>query len=125
MASAANVFPSDEETLPRSLFGRPTRRAYRAAVADIVRTVKASERLTNEGLADRIGCHEDTVKNAENEVGSLDPVTLFGIAYEFGEEAIQPVRDLYLCAPAEPLTPKGLLGKAIGVLSRLEKELEG
>jgi hypothetical protein len=31
-------------------------------------------------------------------------VTLLNIAYAFGEEAIEPVRALYLCAPAEPET---------------------
>lgn len=99
MASAANVFPSGEESFPRSLFGRPTRKAYRAAVAQVIREVKARERLTNEALADMIGCHKDTVENAENEVGSLDPVTLLSIAYAYGEASIAPVRELYLCAP--------------------------
>jgi DNA-binding XRE family transcriptional regulator len=63
--------------------------------------VKAVHGLSNEGLADEIGCHKDTVANAEDEVGNLDPVTLLNIAYAFGEEAIEPVRELYLCAPPQ------------------------
>ena len=109
--------------MPRSLFGSPTRSAYRSAIARIIRDLKAIHGLSNERLAERLRCSESTVFNAENENGNLEPVTLLTIAFEFGEEAIQPVRDLYLCAPPEPLTAKGLVSKAIGILSRLEKEM--
>ena len=114
MASTPNVFPLGEERLPRSLFGRPTRKGYRAAVAEIIRLVKARHNLNNEGLADAIGCHKDTVSNAEDEVGNLDPVTLLNIAYAFGEEAIEPVRALYLCAPVETMTALDHLKAAEG-----------
>jgi DNA-binding XRE family transcriptional regulator len=101
---APNVFPLAAESVPmtRSLFGRPTRRAYRAAVAQIIRDVKARHKLSNEALADEIGCHEDTVRNAENENGNLDPVTLLSIAYAFDEEAIDPVRMLTAKPDARP-----------------------
>ena len=106
-----------------SLFGRPTRRGYRSAVAEIVRNVKARHRLSNEDLADVIGCHRDTVENAENEISSLEAVTLLNIAYEFGEDAIEPVRQLYLCAPAEPVTPTDRLDRIEAEARMLRKEL--
>lgn len=120
MSGTSKVFPLGEETLPRSLFGRPTRRGYRAAVAQIIRDVKARHALSNEALADEIGCHKDTVANAEDEVGNLDPVTLLNIAFRFGEEAIRPVRQLYLCAPVDPPTKNGLIRRAVGLLNQAE-----
>src|SRR5690349_4419812 len=122
MASDPKVFPLAEERLPRSLFGRPTRRGYRAAVSQIIRDIKARHKLTNEGLADEIGCHKDTVANAEEEVGNLDPVTLLNIGYAFGEEAIEPVRQLYLCRPAEPLTIEGRIARIRSDLAAIERE---
>ena len=109
MASSANVLreavqSSDRVTMPRSLFGRPLNASYRKAIADIIRDVKAREKLSNERLAEMIGCSEGTVFNAENENGNLDAVTLLNIAYSFGEDAIDPVRSLYLCKPAEAPT---------------------
>jgi transcriptional regulator with XRE-family HTH domain len=90
--------------MPKALFGCPTRAGYRVAVAQTIRELKAKERLSNERLAERLRCSETTIFNAENENGNLDAVTLLTIAFEFGEEAIEPVRRLYLCAPVEELT---------------------
>ncbi len=106
MATAPNVTHDSPETisLPRSLFGKPGTRSYRAAVKQIILDLKARYRLSNDGLGDRIGVEGDTVRNAENEIGSLNAVTLMVIAYEFGEDAIAPVRQLYLCAPTEQAT---------------------
>jgi transcriptional regulator with XRE-family HTH domain len=86
--------------MPRSLFGGPARSAYRSAVSQIIRDLKATNKLSNERLAERLRCSESTIFNAENENGNLDPVTLLMIAWEFSEEAILPVRQLYLCAPS-------------------------
>lgn len=126
--NAASVFSrevqsSEPETMPRSLFGRPTGRSYRAAVAQVIRDVKASKRLTNEALAEAIGCSESTVYNAENEHGDLAAVTLFNIAFAFGEEAIAPVRELYLCGPAEPKTVSDRLDEIQADFNQLRKEL--
>lgn len=99
MASAANVFPTGKETFPRSLFGKPSRRSYRAAIKQIILDLKARRGLSDLELADLIGCHKDTIENAQDEACSLDVVTLLNIAYAFGEETIDPVRQLYLCAP--------------------------
>jgi hypothetical protein len=106
--------------MPRSLFGSPTRAAYRGAVAQIVRDLKATHKLSNERLAERLRCSESTIFNAENENGNLEPVTLLTIAWEFGEEAIQPVRQLYLCAPVDQPTKAGLIRKAVGLLNQAE-----
>lgn len=127
MASSATVLRQERQSseATRSLFGSPTRAAYRAAIAAIVRDLKAIHSLSNERLAERLRCSESTIFNAENENGNMEPVTLLTIAFEFGEPAIKPVRNLYLCAPVEPLTSKGMVSKAIGILARLEREMEG
>lgn len=125
MASQPNVLPlGSESSLPRSLFGRPAKGTYRAAVAQIIRDVKARQKLSNERLAELIGCHGDTVSNAENEIGNLDAVTLLSIAYAFGEEAIEPVRQLYLCAPAEQPTADTRLNRIEREINALRKDLE-
>lgn len=121
--SPGNVLPPGGESLPRSLFGRPTRRSYRAAVAEVIRNVKSRHRLSNEALGDVIGCHEDTVGNAENESGDLNPVTLLNLAYAFGEEAIEPVRQLYLCAPVEPVTALDRITRIEAETAMLRKDL--
>jgi DNA-binding XRE family transcriptional regulator len=121
--NSRNVFPLGGETFPRSLFGRPTRGSYRAAVAQIIRDVKSQHKLSNVALADVVGVHEDTIENAENEAGNLDPVTLLNIAYAFGEDAIAPVRELYLCAPADPPTPVDRLARIEAETAMLRREL--
>ena len=126
---AANVIPLGEEIsrLPRSLFGRPSTRSYRVAVAEIVRNVKARHRLSNERLAEIVGCDKDTIANAENEATNLNAVTLFSIAYAFGEATIEPVRQLYLCAPPEPssiLTEIDRAGQALNAARKLIEEVQ-
>ncbi len=125
MASLANVFPSAQEILPRSLFGRPSSRSYRAAVAQVVREVKAKHGLNDERLAELVGCDKDTIRNAENEGTNLNAVTLFSVAYAFGEEAIEPVRALYLCAPVEEPTVADRCRRIRGELAAIEKGMEG
>lgn len=108
--------------MPRSLFGSPTRAAYRSAIAAIIRDVKAIHGLSNERLAERLRCSESTVFNAENENGNLDAVTLLTIAFEFGEQSIDPVRQLYLCAPPSSETVAEKRRRLIRELSALEEE---
>jgi DNA-binding XRE family transcriptional regulator len=122
MATQPNVLCDAPETVGavRSLFGRPSSRSYRVAVAQIIRDVKASNKLSNERLAELIGCSEQTVANAENECGDLTAVILLSIGYAFGEEAIDPVRSLYLCAPVEIATKDELIRRAIGLLNQAE-----
>jgi transcriptional regulator with XRE-family HTH domain len=115
MASAANLYPRTEETFPASLFGRPSRDSYRAAVKQVVLDVKARSGLDSEQLAEKLGVSKDTVENAEKMVSSLEAVTLLKIAFFYGEEAIAPVRALYLCAPVEQAT-------LIDRLDRIEAE---
>jgi hypothetical protein len=71
-------------------------------------------------LADLIGCHKDTIENAIDEANDLSVLILLHIAYAFGEEAIEPVRQLYLCAPVDPLTKDALIRKAVGLLNQAE-----
>lgn len=121
MASAANVFPRTEENLPRSLFGKPKSRSYRAACKQIVLDVQARQRLSDQELADIIGCHKDTIQNVKEEACDLSAVTLLIIAYAFGEESIRPVRELYLCKPAEQPTALSEIEKARQALNAAEK----
>jgi uncharacterized protein (DUF433 family) len=106
-----NVYPIPKETFPGSLFGKPTRKGYRAAIKSIVLGIQAAKGWDDQELADFIGCGKETIENARTEAHSLDVLTLLNIAYAFGENAIQPVRDLYLCKPVEPL----------GILDRVER----
>lgn len=125
MASQANVLYPTPETFSRSLFGRPSGGSYRAAVAQIIRDVKARHKLSNERLAEAIGCSEQTIANAENEraENNLNPVTLLNIAYVFGEDAIEPVRQLYLCKPTEQPTIADRLARIEAETALIRKEL--
>lgn len=122
MASAPNVLYRGPETFTRSLFGRPSSGSYRAAVAQMIRDVKAQHKLSNERLAEIVGCSEQTVANAETDraENNLNPVTLLNFAYAFGEDAIDPVRQLYLCAPARDETPTEKRKRLIRELAALE-----
>jgi DNA-binding XRE family transcriptional regulator len=106
IASRTNLLRDGPETFSRSLFGRPSSGSYKAAVTEIVRTLKAQHKLSNARLAEIIGCAEQTIANADDDhpQNELKAVTLLNIAYAFGEESIAPVRNLYLCAPADELT---------------------
>jgi transcriptional regulator with XRE-family HTH domain len=120
VASSPNVFPSGEETFPRSLFGKPSRNAYRAAIKRIILDLKAAKGLSDWELAEQIGCHKDTIENAQEMSSSLDVVTLLNVAYAFGEEAIDPVRQLYLCAPVDSETKDEKRRRLIRELAALE-----
>lgn len=126
MASAPNVLCPGPEIFSRSLFGRPSSGSYKTAVAQMIRDVKARYRLSNERLAEIVGCSEQTIANAETEraENNLNPVTLLNFAYAFGEEAIEPVRQLYLCAPAEPKSILGELDRAEQSIRAARKAIE-
>jgi DNA-binding XRE family transcriptional regulator len=123
MASAPNVLCPGPEIFSRSLFGRPSSGSYKTAVAQMIRDVKARYRLSNERLAEIVGCSEQTIANAETEraENNLNPVTLLNFAYAFGEEAIAPVRDLYLCKPASQPSALSEIEKARQALNAAEK----
>jgi transcriptional regulator with XRE-family HTH domain len=125
MASSATVLRPEGQSseATRSLFGSPTRAAYRSAIAAIIRDLKAIHGLSNERLAERLRCSESTVFNAENENGNMEPVTLLTIAFEFGERAIDPVRQLYLCAPVEQLTVGDRLDRIEREAAAIRKEM--
>lgn len=73
---------------------RPTTKSYRTAVKKVVLTLQAQHDLSDAELAERLGCSASTVKNARNEAGNLDGVTLMNAEYEFGPGAIDPVLSL-------------------------------
>lgn len=120
MASSASVLQREPQSseFSRVLLGAPTRGAYRAAVAVIIRDLKAIHALSNERLAERLRCSESTIFNAENENGNLDPVTLLTIAFEFGEAAIEPVRQLYLCAASKEPDALTLIERGVALLRK-------
>jgi DNA-binding XRE family transcriptional regulator len=109
-----------------SLFGRPSGGSYKIAVAKIIRELKARHSLSNERLAEILGCAEQTIANADKDSpeSNLNPITLLNIAYAFGEEAIAPVRQLYLCAPAEPKSILGELDRAEQSIRAARKAIE-
>lgn len=122
MATAAQTYPRNEETFPGSLFGAPKRDSYRAAIKQVILDVKARSGFDSEQLGEKLGVSKDTVDNAENMVCSLEAVTLFKIAYFYGEEAIEPVRQLYLCAPVDEPTIADRCRRIRGELAAIEKE---
>lgn len=122
--TAGNVYPLPKETVPRSLFGRPTRKGYRAAVKEIILEVQARHNLNDGEFAEVVGVCEDTIENARKEACDLSVLTLLNIAYAFGEEAIEPVRQLYLCAPAEQISPAERIRSAQRVIDHALAEME-
>lgn len=66
----------------------PTKSSYRSAVAKIIRQVQSEHDLTDDEMAETIGCSGPTVANARNEAVSLKGETLARIQYHFGVDAI-------------------------------------
>lgn len=76
------------------LFSRPREKDYRAAVAKIIRDLKAKHSLSNTELAEEVGCSPETIGNAENEHNNLNPVTLGNIRWRFGAASVKPWDDI-------------------------------
>lgn len=72
---------------------RPTKTGYLEAVQEIIGNISIG--LTDQDLADRLGCTRETISNVRNMKGSLSPVTLAQIGHEFGPEALQPFAELF------------------------------
>lgn len=110
-------FPPQQSFGPSPcLFGRVANRDYRTAVADTIRELKAEKGLTNERLAEKLGCSEGTIANAENENGNLDPVTMLNLGAMFGgERRIRRILALINGSPDEPPT-------IVDRLTRIERE---
>lgn len=89
-----NVLPQDR--LELQLLERPRQKAFRAAVAKTIRDIKSKHSLSNVDLAEEIGCCADTISNGENQNNDMTAIILLSLAWKFGEEAILPVRALYL-----------------------------
>lgn len=70
---------------------RPTTKSYRSAVKSIIVGIQGTHELSDPELAERLGCSAGTIKNARNEAGNLDGVTLMNVEYEFGPSALDPV----------------------------------
>lgn len=72
----------------------PTETDYAAAVSAMVRSVQGTHDLTDKELADRVGCDAQTIANARNRKGKLNPVTLVRFDHEFGAGTVDPVLGL-------------------------------
>ena len=105
------------------LFDPPRQKSYRAAVAQIIRELKAREGLTNVALGEELGCSGETIGNAENEHTDLNAVTLLRIAYVYGEKAIDPVRELYLRRHEPEQTLDDRFAAITDELERLRKQV--
>jgi len=78
--------------LPMAL---PTQKLLRQAVAKIIRRVQLEHALTDDDLADAIGCSVGTVRNARNEQADLNAATIAKIGAKFGAETLDPYAALY------------------------------
>lgn len=129
--NASNVL-GRQESEPQSfgpsphLFGRVSNHDYRSAVAQTIRELKAEKKLTNERLAEILGCAETTVYNAENENGNLDAVTMLNLAALFGGQGrLKHILALVNGCPAEPETPSEKFERIIRDIDDLRKDLVG
>lgn len=73
----------------------PTSKVLREAVAKIIRRVQLERALTDEDLAEHLGISAGTVRNARNEKGDLNAVTITRIGHKFGAETLDPHAALY------------------------------
>lgn len=105
------------------LYDRPRQKTYRAAIARVIREIKAREHLSNVELAEEIGCSPETISNAENENNDLSAVILLNLAFRFGEAAIDPVRELYLCRHVDPPSLTDRFDEIERDIAALRKEL--
>lgn len=107
------------------LFGPPRQKSYRLAVADCLRAVKRREGLSTVELAERLGCSDQTLRNALDDDGTdcLNPVTMLRIGFEFGEDTIAPVIALARKAAVEPVTALDRLKQVQAELDRIGREM--
>lgn len=127
MADAANVLsrikPAEQSFAP-SLFGRVAVADYRRAVAKTVRAIKSELHLSNERLAELLGCSEGTIANAENEHGNLDAVTMLNLGALFGGEGrLKHVLALINGSPDRPPTIAERLERIEREAAAIRKEL--
>lgn len=108
------------------LFGPPRQKSYRLAVADCLRAAKRREGLTLVELAEKLGCSDQTLRNAMDEDGTdcLNPVTMLRIGFEFGEDLIEPVFALARKATVEPTTTADRIKHIQAELDRLGREID-
>lgn len=67
-----------------------TTKACRRAVAQIIRDLQLTHRLTDCDFAEKIGCSVGTVRNARNEETDLSSIWLTRIEQRFGAGSIDP-----------------------------------
>lgn len=115
-----NEYPQSEKSISPSLFGKPTKRSIRAAVKQMILDIQARHGFSDEELAEVIGGCKETVENWRNEAATMNTEALLIFAYCFGEEAIAPVRNLYLCAPVDQRSKNDLIRNAVGLLTQAE-----
>jgi len=120
MLHLRNTHPLGAKSFSPSLFGKPTKRSYRAAVKHIILDVQARAGMSDEELAEVIGSCKETVANWRDEASSMDVLSLLTLAYCFGEDAIDPVRQLYLCAPPSDETTSDKRKRLIREMAALE-----
>lgn len=122
-ANVLNLKMVNDQSFGRapSLFGRVSASDYRKAVSRTILEIKAEHHLTDEKLAERLGCSKGTVQNAEHERGNLDPVTMLNLAAVFGgERRISRILALINGSPDEPETTVEKRRRLIRELSALE-----
>jgi hypothetical protein len=83
-----------------SLFGAPGSNDCLAAISKAVLNARCNHNLTNEQLADGLGCCTGTIKNALSETSMMRTDTLLRFGYFFPEE-FAPVHALMTAAVPE------------------------
>ncbi len=126
MNSLRNEYPLNANSISPSLFGKPTKRAIRAAVKQMILAVQARHGLSDEELAEVIGGCKETVANWRDESSTMNTEALLIFAYCYGEDAIEPIRALYRGgAPATEPTATDDLTHAQRLIDRARQKLEG
>ena len=124
MLLARNANPHGAKSISPSLFGKPMRRSIRAGVKQMVLDAQAKHGLDDQEMAEILGKCKETIQNWREETATIDTEALLNFAYAFGEDAIQPVRDLYLCKPAEHRTILDRIDAIEGEARLLRKQIE-
>jgi predicted transcriptional regulator len=94
------------------------------AVADVLRAVKREHGLSLVELSERLGCCDQTIRNAMDEDGHdcLNAVTMLRIGYEFGQEALEPIFALACSAAFEAPSPADRVERIQRELAALLRE---
>jgi hypothetical protein len=106
-----------------SLFGRPRSKDCLAAISKAVLRARSNHDLTNEQLANGLGCSTGTIKNALSESSMMRTDTLLRFGYFFPEE-FAPIQALMSGAVPEAPTVADRLERIETHLDAIRREAD-